>query len=129
VALVAWKSEYSVGVVDLDAQHRRLFDLINRLHDSMRAGGSRTETLAVVDELLSYTRYHFGKEEEHMARAAYPNLPAHQQVHRAMVAEVERFREEVSRCTATAPLKLMKFLKNWLSRHILETDMRYRSAV
>ena len=33
--LLAWKSEYSVGIPDVDHEHRELFDLINDLHASL----------------------------------------------------------------------------------------------
>jgi hemerythrin len=44
-----------------------------------------------------------------------------------MVGQVEAFQSELGAGRATVSLKLMTFLKDWLSKHILETDMRYRN--
>lgn len=122
---VSWKEEYSVGVPEIDTQHRRLLDVINKLHEAMHMGGKPAALKAVTDELVAYTRYHFSYEEQMLSRAAYPGLDEHQRKHRSMVAQVERFAAEVTSGQASVSLKLMSFLKDWLTRHIMETDQRY----
>lgn len=125
MAFMDWKEQFSVGILAIDEQHRRLLDIINRLHDAMKKGSDVASLDAVVRELISYTRYHFAFEEQMLERAAYPELEEHRRKHRAMVVQVERFRDEVASGKAMMPLKLMNFLKDWLSKHILQTDMRY----
>ena len=40
--LLAWRSEYSLGIPDVDHEHRELFDLINeRTHASSSPGPER----------------------------------------------------------------------------------------
>ncbi|HEY3440379.1 MAG TPA: bacteriohemerythrin [Paludibaculum sp.] len=125
MAFVNWKEEFSVRVPEIDTQHRRLLDIINKLHEAMRMGGKPDALKAVIDELVSYTRYHFGYEEQMLARAGYRGLEEHQRKHRAMVAQVEGFASEITSGKASVSLKLMSFLKDWLSRHIMETDQQY----
>jgi hemerythrin-like metal-binding protein len=114
---------------DIDAQHRKLFDLINRLHDAMLAGSAQEVTAGTLEELASYTRYHFDFEEKKMESARYAGLDDHRRVHRAMVEQVQKYIYESRRPGARITVQLMNFLKNWLSRHILETDMRYRGQL
>lgn len=125
MAFVEWKDEFSVGLDEVDAQHRQLLQIIDRMHDAMKMGGKPAAISAVVNELIGYTRYHFAFEERLMESAAYPGLEEHRRRHRAMVAQVETFREQALTGSAAVSLKLMAFLKDWLSRHILETDRRY----
>ncbi len=129
MSFVQWKDEYSVRIPEIDLQHRRLVDLINQLHDAMKAGSDRAKVGGVVDQLLSYTNYHFAYEERMMEHAHYPALDDHKRVHRAMTAQVEEFRKHVAGAGASLPLTLMSFLKNWLFKHILETDMRYSAHI
>ena len=129
MAFVDWKPVYSVGVVEIDAQHRRLLDIINQLHDAMKMGGKPARLAEVVNELVGYTRYHFAYEEKMLESARYGELEEHRRKHRAMVAQVEAFREEATSGKATVSMKLMTFLKDWLTKHIMETDQRYASAV
>jgi len=125
MAFVNWKEEFSVRVPEIDTQHRRLLDIINKLHEAMHMGGKPDALKAVSDELVSYTRYHFGYEEQMLARAGYRGLEEHKRKHRAMVAQVEGFAAEITSGKASVSIKLMAFLKDWLSRHIMETDQQY----
>jgi hemerythrin len=125
MAFVDWKPEYSVGVLEIDAQHHRLLDIINQMHDAMKMGGKPAAVSAVVNELVGYTRYHFAYEERLLEGAGYPELEAHRTKHRAMVGQVESFRDAANHASAAVSIKLMGFLKDWLSRHIMETDQRY----
>lgn len=125
MAFVEWKPQYSVGVLEIDAQHRRLLEVINQLHDAMKTGGNSRALTVVVNELVGYTRYHFAFEEKMLEDAGYPDLDEHRRKHRAMVGQVEAFREAAVAGGATVSMKLMNFLKDWLTKHILETDMRY----
>lgn len=123
--LLEWTDDLKIGVDEVDRQHRHLVDILNRLHDAMQAGGKARDVARVVSDLASYTRYHFAAEERLMEAARYPELASHKQKHAAMVAQVEAFSEEVMSGKATVTMKLMQFLKDWLSKHILETDKRF----
>lgn len=129
MAFVEWRPEYGVGVVEIDAQHRRLLEIINQLHEVMKLGGKPAQLAEVVNELVGYTRYHFAYEEKRMAAAGYSELEAHRRKHRAMVAQVEAFREQATSGKASVSLNLMSFLKDWLTKHIMQTDQRYAGCV
>lgn len=125
MAFIEWRETFSVGMLDIDQQHKRLVDIINRLHDAMRTGAAQPQLARVADDLLEYTKQHFAYEEKMIAAAGYPHVAEHAKKHRAMTAQVEAFRDNIRAATATVPLKLMEFLKNWLTQHILATDMDY----
>lgn len=129
MAFINWKEEYSVRVPEIDVQHQRLVAVINSLHEAMLMGGKPDALKNVIDELVAYTRYHFTFEEKMMERACYQGLEEHKRKHRAMVAQVEGFVSEITSGKASVSLKLMSFLKDWLTRHIMETDQRYAGHV
>lgn len=129
MAFVDWNASYSVKIVEIDLQHRQLIDIINNLHECMKSGGSPAKIIPIVNELVSYTRYHFGLEEKMLESTGYPEIAAHKQIHESMVAQVEKFRGMVADGKSSTPLKLMAFLKDWLTSHILQTDMRYSGHV
>ena len=125
MALMEWNDSYLIGVQEVDRQHRHLVEILNRVHAGMQAGNPPREMMRVMQDLVNYTRYHFDTEERAMSNAGYPELAGHQQKHRGMVAKVEAFSEEMLSGKATVTMRLMIFLKDWLSRHILETDRRF----
>ncbi len=127
MAFLDWQESFSVKVPELDQQHRRLVDMINRLHDALRAGGDPRVAQSILDDLVVYTRHHFSTEERLMEECGYPELEDHRRRHRAMEARVGAFRQEAGEGTISFQLRLMNFLKEWLQKHILKTDMRYSS--
>lgn len=125
MALIDWNDGFLIGVAEVDRQHRHLVEILNRLHEAMRAGNPQRELQRVMQDLVNYTRYHFDAEERAMREAGYPELNPHQQKHRAMVARVAAFSDEMVSGKATVTMRLMVFLKEWLAKHILETDRRF----
>ena len=127
--LFAWAPEFSVSVHRFDSEHKKLIGLINELNDAMAAGRGRTVVAHVLQELADYVRRHFAAEEEAMRRAGYPGLEAHIAEHRKLTEQVTRFYDEFSSNAGASPVDLLFFLRNWLQRHILETDRCYGPAL
>lgn len=126
---VAWKDEYSVGVEEMDNEHRKLLTLINHLQTAIHyqtGGGFEQEAL---NELMDYTRYHFQHEEELMQQYGYPNLEAHQKLHREMVAQAEAFVADYRSKGHKALAGVADFLKDWLIHHINGTDKDYGAYI
>lgn len=126
---VVWKDEYSVGVEAMDNEHRKLLNLINHLQTAIHyqtGGGFEQEAL---NELMDYTRYHFQHEEELMQQYGYPNLEAHQKLHRDMVAQAEAFVAEYRTKGHKALEDVAEYLKDWLVKHINGTDKDYGAFI
>lgn len=122
---MVWNDNLSVGVDQIDLQHKRLVEILNALHEAMLRGSHKQDLDRVMVDLLSYTRYHFSFEEKLMVVAAYPGLPEHQRKHQEMVAEVSGYAQQVAEGRALVSIKLLIFLKSWLNLHILETDRKF----
>lgn len=128
MAFLTWNDKMSVGSESLDNDHRTLLGLINQLHNHLDATPLDHAALdAVFDELLAYTRYHFEVEERLMKLCRYPDYEVHRELHAALTDEVERlvagFRADPARFK---PRKAYDFLSDWLMKHILREDMKYR---
>jgi hemerythrin-like metal-binding protein len=124
-----WSEEYSVDVASIDGQHQHLVGLINRMMEVLHRGSQNDEVVALLEDLLGYTRSHFAFEEKMMALAGYEGLAAHREKHAAMQSEVGRMLAEAKAGNVMVPLKLMPFLKGWLAKHIMGTDKSYVPAL
>lgn len=124
-----WIPAYSVGVETIDQQHKHLVSMVNGMMEVLKGGAKPEQVKALLEDLMDYTQRHFRHEEGMMARAGYSGLEEHKKKHAAMQAEVARLQQEASAARATAPLKLMEFLKNWLAKHINGTDKEYVPAM
>ena len=125
MAFMNWSGALSVGVDQIDTQHKKLVEILNTLHEARLRGSRKQDLDRVMVDLLSYTRYHFGFEERMMVVAAYPELPEHHREHQALVAQASGYVQEVAEGRALVSIRLLKFLKQWLSQHIMETDRKF----
>jgi len=123
--LVTWDMSYSVRVAKCDEDHRKLFALINSLHDAMLAGKGALVVQKVVKELGDYAQFHFSAEERLLEQTHYPDLGPHRGQHRVFVKKVEQFQQDLKVTTAGQAISVVTFLKDWLTNHIKQTDQQY----
>ncbi len=125
MALLTWQDKYSVGIREIDDQHKQLITMINELNDAMLAGKGKDVLMTVLNKLASYCVSQFGTEEKLFATHAYPETADHKDKHHKMTAKVTALIGEVKSGKSTVSIEVMNFLKNWLDKHIMETDKKY----
>ncbi|SNS10664.1 methyl-accepting chemotaxis protein [Humidesulfovibrio mexicanus] len=123
--LMTWTDDLSVGIRLIDEQHKVLLGLINELHAAMRARKSDAVLVGVVERLKDYTVKHFGQEEEYFDRYGYPETKAHKEIHAKLVQQVLDFEAGLKSGKAKVTMDIMRFLKDWLVKHIMGTDKKY----
>ncbi|WP_321507452.1 bacteriohemerythrin [uncultured Methanoregula sp.] len=123
--LMTWNDELSVKVTEIDDQHKKLIGLINNLHDAMKVGQGKQVLESTLQELASYTVYHFQTEEKYMQKFSYPGYPAHKMKHDAFVKKISDFQKDYHAGRLGISLDLMNFLKEWVTTHIRDTDRQY----
>jgi hemerythrin-like metal-binding protein len=125
MALLTWQDKYSVGIRQIDDQHKQLITMINDLNDAMLAGKGKDVLMQVLNKLATYCVSHFAVEEKLFDTHAYPETADHKEKHHKMTAKVKALMGEVQSGKSTISIEVMNFLKNWLDKHIMETDMKY----
>lgn len=116
--------QYETGIPSVDAQHAQLFRIAGDVEQALGlAPETGREAIAcAVRDLIDYTRIHFTHEEALMDAAAYPQLAAHQQMHRDLLARVQEMEMRIDIEDESTSLDLSRFLARWLSEHILTAD-------
>jgi hemerythrin-like metal-binding protein len=125
MAILKWNEAYSVNVAVIDAQHKKLMELINQLYEAMKVGQGQSAVPQTLDELVKYTSQHFAAEERLMEIHGYPGLLRHRGQHLELLRQVEARRRELESGNGHLAVDLMMFLNDWLSRHVLEEDKQY----
>ena len=125
---IQWTPSFSVGNAVLDADHRKLIDILNQIYDAWVQGSSSLELERLFDELMDYTDGHFSREESKLSSRDYADLDRHHAAHERLRELVHAFRGRhlAGQRADTLPEDMAKFLKSWLLDHILEEDMKYR---
>lgn len=123
--LVRWVELYSVGIQQIDEQHKKLIDLLNELWRSMMDGKGPDHIGQTLDGLIAYTLTHFEAEEALMREHQYPGYEAHRQQHERLTAQVRTMQTDFKEGHSTTPRELMLFLQGWIVRHIVASDKKY----
>lgn len=123
--LITWTDDLSVGIEEIDEQHKVLVGLLNDLDRAIRERHGNEACLAILDRLVEYTRIHFAVEESLMRIFEYPDYENHKAEHEELVDEVLSMRHEVIDNQRRISFKLLHFLKMWLTQHIMDSDKEY----
>lgn len=125
-----WKDEFSVNVESIDDQHKELFKLGTELYILVAAKDGidhYDEIMAVIDSLANYTVHHFTYEEGLMKKNEYGEFIEHKKQHDAFVDRIKSIKtEDVDLTQRKIGMDLIVFIANWIEKHILGTDMKYK---
>ncbi len=122
-----WRTEYSLGIPEIDNQHRKLISLLNNLLDAMRKGKGREIALATLKDLVAYTDSHFKTEEAYFEKFHYSDTTAHRQEHDALRKKALQLLEGQESGKLGISTEILHFLTEWIDTHILKTDKKYIS--
>lgn len=123
---IKWTNSFSVGVSEMDNQHKKLVAMINRLIDEQH---TLTEPATIADlltEMTDYAREHFRAEEYLMAEYGYEQKGAQVQAHEEFIAKTLSFMSASEIGPNILSKALLEYLKTWLVGHILKEDMQYK---
>jgi hemerythrin-like metal-binding protein len=125
MSVLTWNDSFSVGVKTIDQQHSGLFAIVNELHAAMMTGKAKNVLGALLDKLVKYTVEHFAYEERMMEAAKYPNLVTHRAHHTDLTKQVGDFMARYKRGDGALNIELLRFLSDWLTKHIQHEDKEY----
>jgi hemerythrin-like metal-binding protein len=120
---IKWDVKYSVGNKDMDEQHKALFTMIN---DFIQQSNSK-EAIIMFDSLLSYIELHFEAEENLLKQINYPSTDEHIAEHEELREKFNVLKTRLDDYNVDIQKKIALFLYNWLAKHILSSDMEYKS--
>jgi hemerythrin len=124
---IEWIDSLSVGVEEIDEQHKELIGRINQLALAREEKRGSEVTAAVLAGLEAYIAEHFGLEEAYFRELEYPDAKAHVAEHEGFKRRVAEFRAAYSRNEAALDDEILGYLKSWLTRHISYSDKKYRA--
>ncbi len=127
MALITWTDALSVDVKEIDTQHQRLFDLMNKLHEAMKIGKGKDVLGGILGDLVQYTVVHFSNEEAYLKKYDYPEYAQHKKIHDDLTQKAKALKASFEQGKQTVSIEVLTFLTDWLNNHILKTDKRYSS--
>ncbi len=124
---LVWSDELNTGIAEIDRQHRRIVDYINRLEAAQLKKNSRA-VQEVVSACIDYTSTHFSYEEQLQQEAGYEFLDVHRKVHALFTHRIAEYERRLRAGDEVAD-ELHDMLARWLINHIKLDDADYVGAV
>ena len=121
---IEWSNEFSVGILEIDEQHKVLIGILNELSEAIDAIRGTEVRTQIIDRLIEYTRIHFIVEESLMRILEYPKYEEHKHQHEQLLSQIGEFLAKINNENMST-YELLFFLRSWLLNHILKSDKAY----
>jgi hemerythrin len=122
-----WKDEYSLGIQEIDEQHKRLLTYFSRIEDAVNANKGWSDIHFAIVDLRAFSMIHFEFEEALMRLYGFGNYPDHIKGHLHYMKKLEDI--ERASLGSNAAGELVVLLREWLKVHILGEDRKYADYI
>ncbi len=116
-----WSIVYSVGVKQIDEEHKQLFRLISEVGKAL---DNKVPELEILKTMVEYAKKHFASEEMLMKKIHYPRINYHIQLHKQFEQQIIKYLTQLKQGKNIDLLDLKQFLEEWLINHILKEDKK-----
>jgi hemerythrin len=125
--VMEWKDEYSLGILEIDNQHKLLLGSFADIAEAIQAGQGWSRTHFAIVHLIQLAHLHFSFEEAMMRMFGYRGTGAHEEEHRFFFAKLEDIEKRSLRKAVGA--EIIQFLQDWLTAHIMGSDREYAKHI
>jgi hemerythrin-like metal-binding protein len=122
---ITWTKSLSVGIKEIDDQHKTFIGCLNEaaaISDSPQSNRNKLEIL--IARILDYVRYHFDTEEKYFKKYNYPYAEEHILEHAKLLENAAKFYDRF-KLGDDVTAEFLLFLKDWLENHLKTHDMKY----
>lgn len=125
-----WKERYSLGINEIDVQHKKLFEIGQKAYEIAILDDGYDhydEIMTILDELLEYTEYHFSYEEKLLKNYDYKETHNQEEEHYYYVYKIKSLssKDDIDDNQRKTILEILDFLSQWISSHIMLSDRKY----
>lgn len=127
MATIKWKEDFSVGVQEIDNQHKKLIDIINKLFSMYEKDEfENTKVGPVFKDLEKYADEHFATEEHYFRVYNYEKKDDHINMHRSYINKLSELKLHHEQGQEKDTLfAINNFLNEWWIWHINHADQEY----
>ncbi|MCF8198910.1 MAG: bacteriohemerythrin [Sulfuritalea sp.] len=124
---IVWSKILSVGVDEIDEDHRKLVSIFNMLNHAVAEEESPDYLEAILNELINCTAWHFSHEERLMLKHRYDGIDEHKAEHQDLIKTAKELQQQILQADKAVAEENIVALERWLTEHIFTTDLRLGS--
>lgn len=121
---IVWSKILSVGIEEIDEDHRKLVHIFNVLNRAVTEGEQADYLAATLEELINCTVWHFSHEERLMLKYGYGGIEEHKAEHRELIQSAKELQQRILQAEQGVADEQIVFLERWLTAHILTADQK-----
>lgn len=123
-----WREEFSLGIDEVDHEHRELIELIAELQRRIREGVQPHEVLQFLGDIYAQIAAHFALEEKMMRETRYPLYANHKEDHETLLDDLRDIMDDVEDDGILDEVRLTHDLDRWFSDHFRTHDAKLHRA-
>lgn len=117
-----WQQRYSANIEFLDAQHKKLFSIINQNISILE--NKSEKYLPVFKGLIDYLSVDFHEEHLVMMETQFPDISKHIREHMRFTEKISQLLNDYADGDVNLGARLNNELKNWIREHALGMDLK-----
>lgn len=125
---LVWEDKYSVGVAEIDNQHKNLVAITNELFEAINSGITVEKINTIINSLVAFKAEHFATEEKYFKEFNYELTEEHILEHKRFNDTVVSLGKEYSHDVIAFAFKLVDFIEDWLIKHMMTDDQKYKQC-
>ncbi|MCX5810378.1 MAG: bacteriohemerythrin [Proteobacteria bacterium] len=127
--VIPWDESFAIGDPVIDAQHRGLFEHVNKFVEAIGNSEDYTQLHTIIEFLDEYVARHFATEERCMAENNYPFLQFQIDQHRRFSRYFDAFKDEIKKDLNEHRVFLLFraqiLVIDWLVNHTSKLDRHF----
>jgi len=131
VDLIAWSDGYSIGIDEIDKQHKKFFEVVHEFYMNILNCEGEKAVEETLEFLKSYAAEHFQSEEAFMKKHEYPRIEKHKKLHEEFIENFDTLADRFNTFGPSQGLadEALDMTQNWLTDHISDVDAQYAEHV
>lgn len=117
------------GHAEIDRQHAELLVCLAGVKEFVGGHYAFSAGFTAIQALIAYTEDHFAFEEDLLRMWGYPDLDAHIEQQKSLVAEVRRQWKRVELEGADIAREVVETIERWITDHINIEDFKFSRGV
>lgn len=120
---IAWDKKLEINIEEIDIQHKKYFEIINKLYNESKKEKIDKKKLGeILYELVDYTGFHFSTEERYMQKYKYEDIEKHKEEHYKYKEKLAELARRFLKGEDEINMELFEFCKMWFFEHIKDID-------
>jgi len=120
--MIEWREEFSIGLPEVDQEHRALIATINQLQAQATSGASAQMIAERLGDIHAGIAAHFALEERRMVTLGYDQYIVHKLDHERLLDEILDIQDGVQASGRYDPDRLGETLSRWFGEHFRTHD-------